>query len=278
MEYIKTTCKIDPDSEINREILVAELANTGYESFAETEDCIEAYILKNNFDENSLAKLINHGFTQFRVAFNSDDMPDLNWNEEWEKNYFQPLMIEERCIIRAPFHTSYPDAEYEIIIDPGMAFGTGNHETTSLMISEILNEELIGKSVLDMGCGTGILTILASKRGAKTITSIDIDDWSIRSTEENASLNNISNIEIIHGGAEVIPDKKYDFIYANIQRNILLNDMPQYTIALNMGGELVMSGFYHEDIPLLEEKAIESGLHLVRFKENNEWVVAVFTF
>ena len=278
MEYIKTTCKVNPDTEINREILIAELGNTGYESFAETEDSIEAYILKKNFNKDALVNLINYGFTEFRVALDSEDMPDLNWNEEWEKNYFQPLLLEERCLIRAPFHTTYPNAEYEIVIEPGMAFGTGNHETTSLMIGEILYEELDGKTVLDMGCGTGILTILASKRGAKNITSIDIDDWSIRSTKENASLNDISNIEIIHGGAEVIPDRKYDFIYANIQRNILLNDLPQYANALNTGGELVLSGFYLEDIRILEEKATKSELRLIRYKVNNEWVAAAFTF
>jgi len=277
MEYTKTSWKIDPDSEINREILVAELGNAGYESFTETADLLEAYIISSDFSEEVLLNLFNSDFELFKATYTVEIIPDQNWNEVWEKNYFQPLMVADRCLIRAPFHTQYPEAEYEIIIEPGMAFGTGNHETTSLMINEILNQNLNGKSVLDMGCGTGILSILSYQRGAKAITGIDIDSWAVNSTIENAANNKVSNLEIIEGGASAIPVKKYDYIYANIQRNILLQDMPRYAQVLNPGGELIMSGFYIADLHSIRERATELGLTFSRFNEINNWVAVTFT-
>ena len=277
MEYTKLNCSIHPDSEVNREILIAELGNIGYESFTETDDLVEAYIPTPDFSENSLHQLFQVDFSLFQFSWNSEIIADQNWNEVWEKNYFQPLVIAKRCLIRAPFHIDYHKAEYEIVIEPGMAFGTGNHETTSLMISEILNEDLNGKKVLDMGCGTGILSILASMRGADKITGIDIDNWATNSTIGNALYNNISNLEVILGGAEKIPDKKFDFIYANIQRNILLNDMHQYRNALKRGGELIVSGFYLGDLEPIKVRAAELGLQFRRSTENKNWVAAVFT-
>jgi len=277
MEYTKINCKIEPDIEINREILIAELGNIGYESFTETTDLVEAYIPTTDFSNDDLSTLFPVGYPGFQFSFSSETIPDQNWNEVWEKNYFQPLMIADRCLIRAPFHTDYPKAEYEIVIEPGMAFGTGNHETTSMMISEILEQNLIGKVVLDMGCGTGVLSILASMRGADSVTAIDIDSWAINSVTENAVLNNVSNLEVIQGGAESLKDNKFDFIYANIQRNILLNDMPQYCKVLKQDGELIMSGFYVDDLEPVKKRAIELGLQFIRFTENQKWVAAVFT-
>ncbi len=277
MEYIKLNCRIQPDTEINREILVAELGNIGYESFTETDELVEAYIPTPDFSDNSLLHLFPVDFSRFQFSWISEIIPDQNWNELWEKNYFQPLIIADRCLIRAPFHTDYPKAEYEIVIEPGMAFGTGNHETTSMMITEILQQELIAKTVLDMGCGTGILSILASMRGADAITGIDIDSWATKSTIENATYNNVFNLKVIQGGAEALPDEKFDFIYANIQRNILLNDMLRYCNALKTGGELIMSGFYKEDLEPIKKRATELGLELRRFTENAKWVAAVFT-
>ena len=277
MEYIRLNCHIQPDTEINREILVAELGNIGYESFTETDELVEAYIPAPDFSDNALQDLFPIDFSGFQFTWTAENIPDQNWNEVWEKNYFQPLVIAERCLIRAPFHTDYPNVEYEIVIEPGMAFGTGNHETTSLMISEILKQKLMGKIVLDMGCGTGILSILASMRGADEIIGIDIDSWATKSTIENAIYNNILNLNVIQGGADTIPDVKFDFIYANIQRNILLNDMPKYINALKRGGELIMSGFYSDDIEPIKVRATELGLRFRRSKENENWVAAVFT-
>lgn len=277
MEYTKLSCSLQPDSEINREILIAELGNIGYESFTETDEFIEAYIPTADFSIEAFSHLFPDDFHYFKFSFASEIIPDQNWNEVWEKNYFQPLLIADRCLIRAPFHNEYPNAEYEIDIEPGMAFGTGNHETTSLMIAEILEQKLVGKTVLDMGCGTGILSILASMRGAGRITGVDIDSWAIKSTTENATYNNVSNLDVIMGGAEAIPNKEFDFIYANIQRNILLNDISQYCKVLKQGGELIMSGFYTDDLEPIKERAIELGLQLSRFTENDKWVAAVFT-
>jgi len=277
MEYTKINCKIEPDIEINREILIAELGNIGYESFAETADLVEAYIPSADFSNDDLSTVFPANYPGFQFSFSSEVIPDQNWNEVWEKNYFQPLLIADRCLIRAPFHTDYPKAEYEIVIEPGMAFGTGNHETTSMMISVILEEDLGGKTVLDMGCGTGVLSILASMRGADSVTAIDIDSWAIKSTTENAALNNVSNVVVIMGGAESLKEQKFDFIYANIQRNILLNDMPHYCKVLKFGGELIMSGFYVDDLEPIRKRAIELGLEFSRFTEIQNWVAAVFT-
>ena len=277
MEYTKTNISLNPDTEINREILIAELGNIGYESFTETEELVEAFIPSTDFSVESLSNLFSDNSLYFLFTYTSETIPDQNWNEVWEKNYFQPLMIAGRCLIRAPFHTGSPKTEYEIVIEPGMAFGTGNHETTSLMIEEILDQKLIGKTVLDMGCGTGILGILASMRGADKITGVDIDSWAVNSTTENATLNNISNLVVIKGGAEVIPDKVFDYIYANIQRNILLIDMPEYCKVLKQGGELIMSGFYIDDLESIKARAIELGLQFRRFTENEKWVAAIFT-
>ena len=277
MEYTKINCSLQPDTEINREILIAELGNAGCESFTETDEFVEAYIPTADFSETALIKLFPMDFSYFKFSYTSEVIPDQNWNEVWEKNYFQPLVIADRCLIRAPFHTDYPQTEYEIVIEPGMAFGTGNHETTSLIIAKIFEQDLIGKTVLDMGCGTGILGILASMRGAKKIIGIDIDTWAINSSVENAAYNKVQNLEMILGGAEAIPDTKFDFIYANIQRNILLNDMPQYCKALKQGGELLMSGFYADDLESIKERALELGLKFKNFTENEKWVVAAFT-
>ena len=277
MEYLKTSCNLQPDTGINREILVAELGNIGYESFTETPECLEAYISASDFSEEALSHLSSFDIPDFKVSFTFETIPDQNWNEVWEKNYFHPLVIAKRCVIRAPFHVNYPTAEYEIVIEPGMAFGTGNHETTSLMIYEILNQNLIGKTVLDMGCGTGILSILAAKKGAEKITGIDIDQRAINSSVENAAINKVSNLEIIKGGAEVIPAKKFDFIYANIHRNILLNDMHLYSKALEKNGELIMSGFYLADLEAIKDRAGELEMQFLRFSEIDKWVAAAFT-
>ncbi len=277
MEYSKINCQIQPDSEINREICIAELGSIGYESFLETDLFIEAYIPTTSFSNYSLDNLFPIEYPFFTFSYTCEIIQDQNWNEVWETLYFQPLMISDRCLIRAPFHKDYPLAEYEIIIEPGMAFGTGNHETTALMIEEILKQNLIGKAVLDMGCGTGILSILASMRGAESIIAIDIDNRAIKSTTENAAYNNVLNLEVIQGGAEALPERDFDIIYANIQRNILLNDMTQYCKVLKHGGELLMSGFYFDDLELIKEKADKMGLLFQSFTERDKWVATVFT-
>ncbi|KAB2826999.1 MAG: 50S ribosomal protein L11 methyltransferase, partial [Paludibacter sp.] len=207
------------------------------------------------------------------IQYEIINVDQINWNEEWEKHYFEPIVIGDKCVIHSSFHTDVPQAEYDIVIDPKMSFGTGHHETTSLMIEEILSVDLNGKLVLDMGCGTAVLAILAAKRGAKPVIAIDIDPWCTENSAENIQTNGVNWIQIELGGAEKLKTVKADVIFANINRNILLEDMKQYSASLNEGGVLYMSGFYTADIPVLEEEMNHNGLKLISSREKNNWAV-----
>ncbi|TRZ76555.1 MAG: 50S ribosomal protein L11 methyltransferase [Bacteroidetes bacterium] len=276
MEYTKITCTLNEDNEIARELLMQELGDAGFESFVETDDGIEAYIPSVSFSPEILAaeNLQKNEFFSFDHTL--EVIADQNWNEVWEQNYFEPLLIEDLCVIRAPFHLKYPAAQYEIIIDPKMAFGTGNHETTHLMIKAILDLELNGKDVLDMGCGSGILAILAAMKGAAAITAIDIDEWSTNNTIENAELNHIGNILVRQGDANLLSDQQFDVILANIQRNILFQDMEAYRKVLKNGGLLIMSGFYTTDLEAIEERANSFELKMTGSYERSTWCAASF--
>ena len=206
------------------------------------------------------------------IEYVVQDIPPTNWNEEWEKNYFKPIVIGNECVIHSSFHENVAPAKYNIVIDPKMSFGTGHHETTSLMIEEILRMNVEGKRVLDMGCGTSVLAILAAMRGAGEVMAVDIDEWCTENSEENIKLNNVLGIDVRLGGAEVLKGHSFDIIIANINRNILLADIKQYSDCLPAGGELYMSGFYKEDIPFIEEEANKNGLQLVSYNEKNNWV------
>jgi len=277
MEYTKITCTLHPDIELAREMLISELGNVGFESFVETEEGIEAYIPSGIYMPDLLlsANLTNNAYFSFTST--AEVIADQNWNEVWEQNYFEPLVIEEQCMIRAPFHEDFPDATYQIIINPRMAFGTGNHETTHLMIKAILELDLFEKNVLDMGCGSGILSILASMKGASEITAIDIDEWSTNNTVENAILNQITNIQVQQGDATLLADQQFDVVLANIQRNILLQDMDSYRKVLKKGGVLVMSGFYFSDLDAIVVKARKLELKMTHSYERSEWCAASFT-
>jgi ribosomal protein L11 methyltransferase len=274
MEYQKITLSLVPDNEANRDILMATLGEVGYESFVENETQIEAYIQSDFWDESTLESLETYGM--YEIEWQSESVPDQNWNEEWEKNYFQPLMIADKCLVRAPFHTDYPKAEFEIVIEPKMAFGTGNHETTSQMMEEILMLELSEKIVLDMGCGTGILAMLASMMGAKKITAIDIDKWAFESTVENCSLNNCNNVDAYMGDASLLSDQKFDVIFANIHKNILIQDIAKYNQVLNNEGVILMSGFYSEDLHDINAAAISLGWEHLKHSLRNNWVVSIY--
>ncbi|MBP1663348.1 MAG: ribosomal protein L11P-lysine N-methyltransferase [Bacteroidetes bacterium] len=273
MKYTAIHFTFDTSVEYTADILASMLGDTGFESFVNTDKGLDAYIPSKLYDENVLkVTLENFPFPE-QIDFEKEEMEDKNWNEEWEKYFFEPIIINDECIIHSSFHKDIPQLKYDIIIDPKMAFGTGHHETTSLMIGEILNMDLAGKSVLDMGCGTSVLAILAAMRGAGVLTAIDIDDWCVDNSLENIQLNNVSGIEVLLGGAELLEGLRFDIVLANINRNILLNDMQSYANTLPAGGELYMSGFYTEDVPVIETKARELGFELLYSKQKNNWAV-----
>lgn len=276
MDYQKVTINITPFQEWLPDVINARLAEIGFDSFIETENGLEAFIPNNLYSGENIDEALDAFSGDFQFEVKNEFIADQNWNEEWEKNYFKPLVIGGECMIRAPFHTEYPEAKYQIVIEPNMAFGTGNHETTSTIVESILQNDLSGKTILDMGCGTGILSILASLKGAKHITAIDIDKWSYEGTLENAALNNIENITVKLGDASLLGDESFDLIFANIHKNVLLNDMPSYVENLNAEGTLIISGFYTEDIPDLKEKAESLGLKDTGFVEKNNWVAHSF--
>ena len=274
MNYFKITFEIQPDNQDYRDLLIASLADLGYESFVENDLSIEAYIPEPKYDEPVLTKLDHQPL--FSFTYKSELIPDQNWNEVWEKNYFKPLLIAGKCLVRAPFHSDYPEAEIELVIEPKMAFGTGNHETTALMIELLLETKLQHKTVLDMGCGTGILSMLASKLGAKQITAIDIDEWPYESTVENCALNNCINVKAQRGDAGLLGEESYEIILANIHKNVLINDMASYCMVLDTKGLLFMSGFYENDLADITAEANRLGLKLKAYMTKNNWVAASF--
>ncbi|HLP05898.1 MAG TPA: 50S ribosomal protein L11 methyltransferase [Paludibacter sp.] len=273
MDFIEVNFNIEPYEEYIADVLAAELGEIGFESFIPNVEGLDAYIPVGSFDESRLKNLISDFPFDASIDYKITQIESKNWNEEWEKNYFEPIVIGDQCVIHSSFHANIPKSRYDIVIDPKMAFGTGHHETTSLVIERLLEMKLEGKSVLDMGCGTAVLAILASMRGAKDIVAIDIDTWCTENSIENIEKNGTRGIDVRLGGAELLAGMHFDIILANINRNILLSDMDKYAACLSSGGELYMSGFYVADIPLIEAEAALNGLKLVDFKEKNNWAV-----
>ena len=256
------------------EILIAELGYAGFESFVETEEGVTAYIQKEEWNASILDEIQILNSEEFQIVFTFNEIEQTNWNEEWEKN-FSPIVVDNLCTVRAPFHEK-PKTKYDIIIEPKMSFGTGHHETTHMMIQHILKNDFTNKTVLDMGCGTGVLAILAEIKGAKSLDAVDYDNWCYLNSLENVERNNCKNITVIEGDASVLKGKKYDIIIANINRNILLNDLGTYVSCLNKGGLLFLSGFYNDDIPVIQE---ECEKHMLKFDEKlerNHWVALKF--
>ena len=267
--YLGFHFSVEP-KEIGSEILVAELGELPFESFIESDSGIVAYIQKQFWTENILDDLHILSSPEFQISYTIEEIDQVNWNEEWEKN-FEAIDVDGICHVRAPFHPK-TDAKYDIVIEPKMSFGTGHHETTHMMIQHLLETDVKGKKTLDMGCGTAILAILAEMKGAQPIDAIDIDNWCYLNSIENATRNNCTQITVYEGDADLLKDKKYDLIIANINRNILLNDMQTYVDCLNKEGVLLLSGFYNEDIPFIDASCTEKGLTYVKKFERNNWV------
>ena len=278
MKYLEFSFHTTPCTEVVNDVLSAVLADAGFESFVEQPDGLLAYIQQSLYDEASVEAAISEfPIPDTAIEYSFVEAEDKDWNEEWEKNFFQPIVIGNRCVIHSTFHHDVPEAEYDIAINPQMAFGTGHHETTSLVIGEILDSNMNGKKVLDMGCGTSILAILARMKGAASCTAIDIDDWCVRNSIENIELNGVDEIEVCLGDASILADKgPFDMVIANINRNILLADMQHYVARMNEGATLLMSGFYVDDIPLIKAEAERLGLTFNGYKEKNRWVVTSF--
>jgi len=257
------------------EILVAELAELGYESFIEQTDYLQAYILSENFEEKTIKELFENYREQFEVSYQIKNLQKTNWNEEWEKNY-SPVEIAGKVRIRAIFHEPKPKFQYEILITPKMSFGTGHHETTSLMIENQLAINHQGKSVLDAGCGTGVLAIMAYFLGASAIEAFDIDEWAVENTQENIKLNHCSDIKVFQGTMnQIASQKQFDIILANINRNVLLADMPLYARNLKKEGYLLLSGFYENDTKDILQAVQRENLHFISQKTKNNWVAMI---
>ncbi len=271
---IKALESAEINAEMAREILVAELGALNFESFVNTEDGLQAYVQEEVFDEDLVKDLYILQNTDFDIEMEVKTIEQQNWNAEWEKN-FDPIEVQGRCVVRAPFHEK-KEVDFDIVIEPKMSFGTGHHETTHQMIAHLLDMDVSGKRVLDMGCGTGILAILACMKGATSITGVDIDEWAYRNTLENVSNNKCSQIIVKQGGAELLENHTYDVILANINRNILLNDMEAYAKTMSSGSKIVFSGFYSSDINHIDQKARSLGMRLLRQSEKNNWVALVY--
>ena len=273
MQYIEYTLRPTPFSETATDLISALLGEVGFESFVTEEEQLKAYVQASLHDAEAVAAILtDFPMPEVTIDYHYAEAEDRDWNEEWEKNFFQPIVIGERCCIHSTFHHDTPQVEYDIIINPQMAFGTGHHETTGLIISELLDSDLTGRSLLDMGCGTAILAILARMRGAQPCTAIDIDDWCVRNSEENIALNGVDQISVYHGDASILRDKgPFDYVIANINRNILLADMTHYVARMNPGATLLISGFYVEDIDVLRAEAERLGLIWQHHRENNRW-------
>jgi len=267
--YLGYHFTVEP-KELGSEILIAELGEKPFESFIESDFGIVAYIRKELWSDDILEDMFILNSPQFTISYRIEEIEQVNWNQEWEKN-FEPIDVDGKCHVRAPFHPK-TDAEFDIVIEPKMSFGTGHHETTHMMIQHLLETDLDGKKTLDMGCGTAILAILAEMKGANPIDAIDIDNWCYLNSVENAERNNCTHISVYEGDATLLKGRKYDVIIANINRNILLDDMQHYIECLNKDGILFLSGFYEEDIPSIDESCRNKGLALEKKLKRNNWV------
>jgi ribosomal protein L11 methyltransferase len=261
------------------DVLAAELGEIGFDAFVPSSDGLIAYIPQDQYEAAKIEAVLRE-FPLSATILTSPPQPleDRDWNEEWEKNYFSPLVIDNRCIIHASFHSVPIHYIYSITIDPRMSFGTGNHPTTYLMLSELLDLDLSNRHLLDMGCGTGVLAILAAMKGASRVIAVDVDPWAVNNTLDNIRLNSVEHIEPHLGDASLLPHLgKFDIILANINRNVLLSDIRHYVTSLNPAGQIIMSGFYTSDLPLIIDECTRHRLTISSIAERDSWAIVKAT-
>ncbi len=276
MDYIEVSFQFGHEPDYRKDLLIEALAEIGFETFEDTQEGFNAFVPAGDYQETSLVEVLMDRGDELQYTYHVRKIEAQNWNETWEKN-FEPLLISDQCYVRATFHTPQPEFPYEIMIDPKMAFGTGHHETTTLMMQYLLETDCAGLEVLDMGAGTGILGILTAKRGAKRVLAIDYDPVCHESAQENALLNHVDQLTSLCGGKEVIPEETYDLILANINRNILLDQMLHYGGALKEGGTILFSGFYENpDLGMIREAAQNQGMEYLDHRKKGDWVAARF--
>ena len=271
-DYQQIRLDITPCDENITDLFAAFLADCGYESFVPDETGLTAYINSTLFNKEDVESIIADFPMEVDAKLTVDYIEGKDWNEEWEKNYFQPIVIADQCVIHSTFHKDVPNAKYDIVIDPKMAFGTGHHSTTSLILQTLLETDMKGKSVIDMGTGTGILAILSAMLGAEKVTGIEIDPGAYENALEHVELNNV-NVDVLLGDASRLNElQPADIFIANINRNIILADISSYRKNLKPGGIMLLSGFYESDIAMIERAANALGLEVVSYKEDKDWV------
>lgn len=271
-DYMALTVVPDPCSEDITDLLAAFLGDEGYESFTPSPTGLTAYIKASDFNPEAVEAVLADFPIEAHFDWNSELVKGRDWNSEWEKNYFRPIVVGSRCVVHSSFHKDVPPADYDIVIDPKMAFGTGHHSTTSQMMSYLLDLDLGGKTVIDMGAGTGILSILAAMRGAGEVTGIEIDPFACDNAVENVRLNNVEAKMLCGDSSALSGLAPADVFMANINRNVITSDIAAYAAALKEGGTMLLSGFYDEDIPVVRDAAQPFGLQLREGREDNKWV------
>ncbi|MDE5811815.1 MAG: 50S ribosomal protein L11 methyltransferase [Muribaculaceae bacterium] len=271
-DYIELKLIPSPCNETITDVLAALLADEGYESFVPSAEDLIAYIPVEKFSESRVASVLEQfPMPDVAISCHSKFVEGQDWNSEWEKNYFKPIVVADRCVIHSSFHTDVPEAEYDIVIDPKMAFGTGHHQTTSLILARLLDLDLHGKHLIDVGTGTGVLAILAAMRGASSVDAIEIDGFAIVNAQETVERNNV-NVNLIHGDASKLAQlPEADYLLANINRNIIVADLPAYARAIKSGATAIFSGFYVEDVDIIAEAAGKVGLKLLDVTERDRW-------
>ncbi len=275
--YVDANACCEPDLTTASDMLSAFLGEIGFESFVFENNVLTAYVRSEAFSSEAFAEVLDQlPLPQITLSAETEEIEGRDWNHEWEKNYFQPIVVADRCVIHSTFHTGYPKCEYDIVIDPKMAFGTGHHATTSQIIAQLLELDLTGKAVVDMGTGTGILAILAAMRGAAPVVAIEIDPAAEVNARENMALNHQAQIDLRLGDATMLEGCRADVFIANINRNIILNDLEAYAATLNRDAIMILSGFYESDIPMLEARAAAFGLEYVRHTtQGDNWACLV---